>query len=130
MFEAVRLFGVTFPESDEEIQAAGGGRDPAGSPSSCAGARYRRPRARTDDHGRARAGRFIGLLVEAIGSDVQHATGVLALVIAKALSLSLQYGNCEESAFVYSCYAALLVSRYGNISWGCQFSEMALRLNE
>ncbi|WP_437593539.1 AAA family ATPase [Sorangium sp. So ce1000] len=128
MFEAVRLFGVTFPESEDEIQAAVEvelQRVPILLRGRAIADLALAPTA-TDERVRA----VIGLLVEAMAPTYSTRPAYWPLVIAKALSFSLQYGNCEESAFVYSCYAALLVSRYGNISWGCQFSEMALRLNE
>ncbi|APR76031.1 Signal transduction histidine kinase CheA [Minicystis rosea] len=128
MIEAVRLFGINLPESDDEIQAEADaelqripillrGRaiaDIARVPASMA------PRVRA----------ILDLLVEAMAPVYIARPAYWTLIIAKGLRLSLEHGSCDASAFVYSCYAIMLVSMYGNIPWALQFSEMSIRLNE
>ncbi len=126
-FEALRLFGVTLPESDEEIQAATdaeireisvnlGGRRIAELVDA--------PVA-TDRDART----IISLLVESISPAYIARPKCLSLVIGKAVNFSLRYGNTSESCFAYSCYASICVGR-GDVTSAFAFSEMSLRLNE
>ncbi len=48
----------------------------------------------------------------------------------KAVAFSLRHGNAPESCFAYSIYGLMLVSVFGDIPAGFQFSEMSIQLNE
>jgi predicted ATPase len=125
--EALRLFGVTFPESDEEMEAAFAaehrevsinlrGRriaDLASAP------------AVIDPDVRA----IIGLLVDAIPCVYNARPKMFGLTIIKALNFSLRYGSTEESCAAYSGYGIMLVAHFGDLQSGYEFSEMSLRLN-
>jgi PAS domain S-box-containing protein len=52
------------------------------------------------------------------------------LVVLKAVNYSLKFGNTEDSCFAYSMYAMLLVSIFHDIPTGYAFSEMTIQLNE
>ncbi|WP_292448484.1 AAA family ATPase [Methylibium sp.] len=52
------------------------------------------------------------------------------LLVSKAVNLSLQHGNCEDSCFAYSMYSMLLVSSFGDVPAGFEFSHMSISLNE
>ena len=125
--EAVRLFGVTVPESDEEIQAAAEA-EIRQIPSNLRGRRITdlvdAPVA-TDTDART----IIGLLAESMPHAYLARPKLYPLIVVKALNLSLRYGNVEESSYIYSCYAIMLVS-IGDIPRALQFSEISLRLNE
>jgi PAS domain S-box-containing protein len=128
MLEAMRLFGVTLPESDEEIDAAVQaemqqiatrlrGRSVAelvGAP------------VTTDANVRA----IIGLLAEAMPFVYSARPALWPLITSKGVNISLQHGHADESAFVYVCHAMVLVSPYGDVAGARQLSELALRVNE
>jgi PAS domain S-box-containing protein len=125
---ALRGFDIIFPETDQDVQAA---VDNA----------LRDVRVN-------RAGRLIGELVEApVATDPAiHAIVNLLLqamncafaarpafyplITLKAVNLSLQHGNTDNSSFAYGNYALMLVSLIGDIPTAVQFSEMSLKLNE
>jgi PAS domain S-box-containing protein len=126
--EAVRLFGMTTPESDEEIQVATEA-EMRQVPIHLRG----RPIAdlvdapvATDESVRA----IIGLLAEAMPLVYTGRPALWPLITVKGVNLCLQYGHAEESSFVYSCYAMVLVGISGDIPRALQFSEMSIRLNE
>lgn len=73
---------------------------------------------------------IIGLLVDMIPCAFIARNHLYPPLIAKALNLSLEYGNTEKSCVAYSGYAVVLASIYGDIASGYAFSELALRLNE
>ena len=128
VLEAARLFGVTIPESDEEIQAAT--EDEIRQvPSNLRGRRVAdlvdAPVAE-DESVRA----IIGLIAESSPLVYTARPALWPLITVKGVNLSLQRGHAEESSFVYSCYAMVLVSVIGDIPRALQFSEMAIRLNE
>ncbi|MEH2114201.1 AAA family ATPase [Nostoc sp.] len=52
------------------------------------------------------------------------------LVVLQAVNYSLKFGNTEDSCFAYSMYAMLLVSIFHEIPTGYAFSEMTIQLNE
>ncbi|XYI00972.1 AAA family ATPase [Sorangium sp. So ce1128] len=128
MIQALQLYRVMLPESDEEIQMA-------------AEAEIRqvsinlrgRPIAdlvdapvATDESVRA----LIGLLAESSPIVYTSRPALWLLLTAKGVNVSLQCGHAEESSFIYSYYSMVLVSIYHDIPRALQFSEMALRLNE
>ena len=57
-------------------------------------------------------------------------SSVFPLIVLTALNYSLNHGNTEDSCFAYSMYAMLLVSIFGDVSAGYEFSEMSMQLNE
>ena len=126
--EALQLFGVTFPESDDEIQATAdaefravsvnlGGRrigDLLDAPAADA------PEVRA----------IIDLLVDAAPGAYNGRPKLFPLVTMKAVNFSLRYGNTDQSSYAYAVHALTLVSVYGDMAQAFEFSEMALRLNE
>ncbi|MFM0092980.1 AAA family ATPase [Paraburkholderia sediminicola] len=125
---ALRDFGIIFPETDQEIQAAVGDglRDirvnQAGRP---IGKLVEAPVA-TDPATRA----IINLLIQAMPCAFAARPAFYPLFTLKAVNLSLQHGNTDNSSFAYGNYALMLVSRIGDIPTAVQFSEMSLKLNE
>jgi PAS domain S-box-containing protein len=126
--EALQLFGVTFPESNDEIQAA-------------ADAEYRAVSVnlgerRIDDLLDAPAAvapevrAIIDLLVDASPSAYNGRPKLFPLVVMKAVNFSLRYGNTDQSSYAYAVHALMLVGVYGELAQAFEFSEMALRLNE
>ncbi|XYI02375.1 AAA family ATPase [Sorangium sp. So ce1128] len=128
MLEALRLYGVTLPESDEEIQVAVEA-EIRQVPINLRGRRIAdlvdAPVA-TDEGVRA----LIGLIAESSPLIYSVRPALWPLLSAKGVNVSLQCGHAEESSFVYSCYSMVVVSILGDIPCAFQFSEMALRLNE
>ena len=126
--EALSLFGVTFPESDAEIQAT-------------ADTEYR---AVSVNLGERRIGdlldapaadapevrAIIDLLVDAAPSAYNGRPKLFPLVAMKAVNFSLRYGNTDKSSYAYAVHALMLVGVYGEMAQAFEFSEMALRLNE
>jgi PAS domain S-box-containing protein len=126
--DALRLFGVTFPEPEAEIQAA-------------AEAEYRdvplhlgeRRIADVLDAPRAADPAMqavINLLVEAVPCAYIGRPKLFPLITLKAVNFSLRYGHTEQSSFAYGAYALMLVSMMGDIPSAFEFSELSLRLNE
>ena len=124
----LQLFGVTFPETDEQIQVA---------------------IDEEKQHAIVNLGdRQISDLIDApIVQDQTIRTiislltsmgppaylskpNLFPLVVLKALNYSLKFGNTEESCFAYSMYSMLLVSMFRDIPSGYAFSDMTIRLNQ
>ncbi|WP_437870813.1 AAA family ATPase [Sorangium sp. So ce363] len=128
MLEALRLYGVTLPEPDEEIQVAVEAEIQE-VPINLRGRRIAdlvdAPVA-TDESVRA----LIGLVAESSPLIYSVRPALWALLTAKGVNVSLRCGHAEESSFVYSCYSMVVVSILDDIPCAFQFSEMALRLNE
>jgi PAS domain S-box-containing protein len=126
--EALRLFGVTFPESDEGIQAAADAEFQAIS----VNLGERRIGDLLDappvDAPEIRA--IIDLLVDAVPSAYNGRPKLFPLMAMKAVNFSLRYGNTDQSSFAYAVHALMLVGVYGDMAQAFEFSEMALRLNE
>ncbi len=126
--DALRLFGVTFPESDAEIQAAAEGeyRD---VPLHLGGRRIAdvvdAPKA-ADPAMQA----VINLLVEAAPCAYIGRPTLFPLITLKAVNFSLRYGHTEQSSFAFGVYSLMLVSLMGDIPSAFEFSELSLRLNE
>nr|WP_251031763.1 trifunctional serine/threonine-protein kinase/ATP-binding protein/sensor histidine kinase [Paraburkholderia strydomiana] len=125
---ALRDFGVIFPETDQDIEAAveEALRDIAinqeGRP---VGELVDAPVA-LDPEMRA----IINLLVEAMPCAFAARPVFYPLFTLRAVNLSLRHGNTDNSSFAYGNYALMLVSRIGDIATAVQFSEMSLKLNE
>jgi predicted ATPase/signal transduction histidine kinase len=78
----------------------------------------------------ARVRAVLGLVVDALPATYIARPALFPLLVVKALNLSLRHGNSAESCFVYSCYGMMLVSIFGDIPGGFEYSKVALRLNE
>ena len=126
--EALSHFGVTFPDSDEDIDLA-------------ITAQFRevpvnlkgRPIAALLDAPVAvepaiRA--IIDLLVDAVPCAYIARPPYFPLVTLEAVNRSMRYGNTDQSSYAYGVYAVMVVSVLGDISSAFQFSEMSLKLNE
>jgi signal transduction histidine kinase len=126
--EALGLFGVQFPPSDDEVEAAFAaeheeikrllrGRriaDLALAP------------VVTDPDVRA----ILSLLVDAMPCFFLARPKMFGLLVTKVLRFSLQYGNTEESCAGYTGYGIMLVAIFADIAAGLEFSELSLVLNE
>jgi diguanylate cyclase (GGDEF)-like protein/PAS domain S-box-containing protein len=127
MVEGARLFDLSFPPAGAELEAATDAEVRAISDS----LRGRRiadigaaaPLADSD------MGEAITLLVEALPVAYMIRPDYFALIVAKAVRLSLRYGHTEDSCMAYNCYGMVLL-RNGEIGSAVEMSEMALRLNE
>ncbi|MEH1886237.1 AAA family ATPase [Nostoc sp.] len=126
--EALKLFGVIFPDSAEEVQSAIaieknqvlinlGERqvsDLINAPV------IQDPNIKT----------LISLLTTLGPPTYLGRPDLFPLVVLKAVNYSLKFGNTEDSCFAYSMYAMLLVSIFHDILTGYAFSEMTIQLNE
>ncbi|MEH2060244.1 MAG: AAA family ATPase [Nostoc sp.] len=126
--EALKLFWVIFPDSNEEVQSAIaieksqvlinlGDRqisDLINAPV------IEDPNIKT----------LISLLTTFGPPTYLGRPDLFPLVVLKAVNYSLKFGNTEDSCFAYSMYAMLLVSIFDDIPTGYAFSEMTIKLNE
>jgi PAS domain S-box-containing protein len=126
--EALQLFGVVFPDSDDEIAATTAMEFRAIS----VNLRGRRVSDLLDapvaDDPKARA--VISLLVEAAPGAYNGRPELFPLVAMKAVNFALRYGNTEQSSYAYAVHALTLVSTYSDAAQAFAFSDMALRLND
>ncbi len=125
---ALRDFGIIFPETDQDIQAAvdDGLRDiRVNQAGRRIGELVEAPVA-TDPATRA----IVNLLIQAMPCAFAARPAFYPLFTLKAANLSLQHGNTDNSSFAYGNYALMLVSRIGDIPTAVQLSEMSLKLNE
>ncbi|MGF1933673.1 MAG: AAA family ATPase [Nostoc sp. ChiQUE02] len=126
--EALKVFGVIFPDSNEQVQSAIaieknqvlinlGDRqvsDLINAPV------IQDPNIKT----------LISLLTTLGPPTYLGSPHLFPLVVLKAVNYSLKFGNTEDSCFAYSMYAMLLVSIFHDIPTGYAFSEMTIQLNE
>jgi predicted ATPase/signal transduction histidine kinase len=73
---------------------------------------------------------IINLLVDAVPCAYIGQPTLFPLVTLKAVNLSMQHGNTDQSSFAYGVFAIMLVSLVGDIPSAAQFSELSLRLND
>ena len=126
--EALRLVGVTFPESDGEIQAAAAAElanVPINLRGRSIGELVDSPLAAD-----ATVQAIINLLVEAIPCAYIGRPKLFPLITPKAVNFSLRYGHTNQSSFAYGVFAVMLVSTVGDLATAFQYAEMSLRLNE
>ena len=126
--DALRLFNVTFPDSDAEIQAVTEAeyRD---VPLHLSGRRIADVlHAPSADDPAMQA--VINLLVEAVPCAYIGRPKLFPLLTLKAVNFSLRYGHTEQSSFAYGVYSLMLVSMMGDIPSAFEFSDLSLRLNE
>lgn len=126
--EGLRRFGVEFPEGDAEIQAA----FVAEHQEVRVNLRGRRIREIIDAAPAAdpEVMATIGLLIEAMPSLYIGRPSLFPLVVVRAVNLSLQHGNSEESCFPYTVYGMILAGVFGDFAQAAEFSEMSLELND
>jgi predicted ATPase/signal transduction histidine kinase len=68
-------------------------------------------------------------ILSAMNSAAYFAAPTLfSLLVLKQVSLSLQYGNAEESAYAYACFGSSLCAVVGDIELGYQFGQLAIEL--
>ncbi|MDZ8187728.1 MAG: AAA family ATPase [Nostoc sp. ChiSLP02] len=126
--EALKLFNIVLPKSDEEVEAA---------------IATERNRTKINLGDRQIADIInapiiqdpflkvpISLLTSLGPPAYLSKPNLFPLIVLKALNHSLQFGNTEESCFAYSMYSMLLVSIFRDIPGGYAFSEMTIRLNQ
>ncbi|MEJ2592079.1 MAG: AAA family ATPase [Candidatus Thiodiazotropha sp.] len=126
--EALRLYGIEFPDSDEEIRAA---------------IETEIEQVSVNLHGRqiedlaevplsedAQMRAIIGLLEETMPLTYTVNPQLWVLINTRGVNLCLQHGNVEEAPFIYSGYAMILVGVVRDIPAAIRFSEMCIRLNE
>jgi PAS domain S-box-containing protein len=128
--EALRLFGVTLPkagEDGEDIRAA----TEAEHRLVTGNLRGRRiidllhiPPA-SDAETKA----LLGLMADSAPPFVLLRSESWVLFLAKAVNICLQRGHSDESAFLYSFYAAALIEDIRKIQTALQFSDLAIELN-
>jgi PAS domain S-box-containing protein len=126
--EALKIFGVSFPETDADIRTA-----TESEIQLVAINLHGRPIADIadipiSDDADARA--IISLLEEAMPLIYVTRSLLWPLITARGVNLCLLHGNTDESPFVYSCYAMVAVAICTDIPAAIQFSEMAIKLNE
>jgi PAS domain S-box-containing protein len=126
--EALRLVGITFPESDEEIQAAAAA-ELAEVPINLRG-RFIGELVDSPLVGDPTVQAIINLLVEAIPCAYIGRPKLFPLITPKAVNFSLRYGHTYQSSFAYGVFAVMLVSAVGDLATAFEYSEMSLRLNE
>ncbi|MEA5602154.1 AAA family ATPase [Nostoc sp. UHCC 0252] len=126
--KALKLFGVAFPDTKEEVQAAIaieknqvltnlGNRQVSDLINSIV---IQDPNIKT----------VISLLTTLGPPTYLGRPDLFPLVVLKAVNYSLKFGNTEDSCFAYSMYAMLLVSIFHDIPTGYEFSKMTIQLNE
>jgi PAS domain S-box-containing protein len=126
--EALRLVGIAFPESDEEIQAAAAA-ELADVPINLRG-RFIGELVDSPLAADPTVQAIINLLVEAIPCAYIGRPKLFPLITPKAVNFSLRYGHTNQSSFAYGVFAVMLVSAVSDLATAFQYSEMSLRLNE
>jgi PAS domain S-box-containing protein len=126
--EALQLFGVTFPESDEKLRAAADIEFRAITANLGKRSISDLLDAPTADAPEVHA--IIDLLVDAAPSAYNGRPSLFPLMVMKAVNLSLRCGNTDKSSYAYAVHALMLVGVYGEMAQAFEFAEMALRLND
>ncbi|MHC5597924.1 MAG: AAA family ATPase [Nostoc sp.] len=150
--EGLQLFGVTFPDSNEDMEGAIAKRSSVGVRVSVS----EREASRREALIAIEKNQVLINLADRQVSDLINAPVIqdpniktlisllttlgpptylsrpdlFPLVVLKAVNYSLKFGNTEDSCFAYSMYAMLLVSIFHDIPTGYAFSEMTIKLNE
>jgi len=122
--DALRLFGIELPESDESIVAAieTEERELANNLRGRGIAELADAPPATDPTVRM----IIGLIVEAI-APIYATQRYFPLLAAKGVNLCLRHGNMVEASALYNGYALVLVGR-GDFKSAFEFSDMSVRL--
>jgi predicted ATPase/signal transduction histidine kinase len=128
MFEAARLFNVSFPAAGPEMEAAI-------DADVCDIATFLEGRRIADFADApplrdAELETVIALLVDTIPAAYLTRPDCFALITAKATKLSLRFGCTEDACFAYSTFGMALLARQSDVALAFEYSELALRLNE
>ena len=126
--DALRYFGLSLPDTDDEIRAAIETQFREIPVNLCGrpiGELIDAPVA-TDPSMRA----IIDLLVDAAPCAYIGRPSLFPLIALEAVNRSMRHGNTDQSSFAYAIYAIMLVSIFGDIASAFQYSEMSLELNE
>ncbi len=126
--EALNQFGISFPDADQDIWAATDAEIKSVSVNLCGRCIADLADIPLSDDAETRA--VISLLEEAMPIIFGVRAQLWPLVTAMGVNLCLKRGHADESPFVYSCYAMVLVGVVHDIPSAIQFSEMAIELNE
>jgi predicted ATPase/signal transduction histidine kinase/tRNA A-37 threonylcarbamoyl transferase component Bud32 len=126
--EAFALFGVTFPQTEEEVRAAFMVEAQAIIPN-LNGRRIAdlvdAPLATDPD-----AIATIDLFTDFLPCGYNAGARIFPLVILKVLNVCLRSGNTANACTAYSGSALILSSFFGDITSAYEFSQMSLALNE
>jgi PAS domain S-box-containing protein len=125
---ALQMFGVTFPETDEQVQTAIDGEKQQAVVN--LGDRQIADLINAPIVEDITLKSIISILTSMGPPAYLSKPNLFPLVVLKALNYSLKFGNTAESCFAYSMYSMLLVSIFRDIPTGYAFSEMTIRLNE
>ncbi len=126
--EALRLFGVTLPEFQEEIQAE--------IDVDAAAVRTKLQSRKIADLLDAPlvTDPEIKAVVELLGSLCPCSAMARPMTypwyVGKMVDYILTYGNTEEASVAYIGFAVMMIERFGEIRTAFELSEMALELNE
>jgi predicted ATPase/signal transduction histidine kinase len=127
-FAGLELFGMRFPASRDDIGAATDAEQQSATVN-LAGRSvaelYDAPLVSDPT-----IAAIICLLADSFTSVYTAHASLLPLVVLRALNLCLRHGNIEESCGVYSCYGFVVLSLYGEIRLGAEFSDMSVRLSQ
>lgn len=126
--EALKLFGVEFPASDDEIDAAFAAEH--AEVKLLLGDRRIADLALAPTVEDPDVRAILSLLVDAMPCFFLARPKMFGLLVTKVLSFSLRYGNTAESCAGYTGYAIMLVAIFGEIAAGLQLSELSVALNE
>jgi predicted ATPase/signal transduction histidine kinase len=72
----------------------------------------------------------LNVLAEVVMVAIFTDANLLALVLCRMVSLSLEHGNCDASCFAYVSLGTLAWSRFGNYEAGFQFGKLGYDLVE
>jgi len=125
--EALRCFGVRFPESDPEIEAAVQARH-ADLPALLAGRAIGDLLTAPVAHEPVTRA-IIDLLVECMPCAYTSRPPLFPLITMEAAFRSIRDGNIEQSCFAYGAFAIWLIAGPEDIDSAWQFSELSLQLN-
>ncbi|RFU49828.1 PAS domain S-box protein [Paraburkholderia sp. DHOC27] len=125
---ALRDFGIVFPETPQGIDAAF--REGLQNVHVNQGTRPVSALVETPVATDPAILAIVNLLLQAMNCAFAARPAYYPLITLKAVNLSLQHGNTENSSFAYGNYALMLVSLIGDIPAAVQFSEMSIKLNE
>jgi PAS domain S-box-containing protein len=72
----------------------------------------------------------VEVLSRATSPSTYTDANLAALTICKAITLSLEYGNCDASCFAYAMFASLAGPRFGEYQAGFRFGQLGYELVE
>jgi predicted ATPase/signal transduction histidine kinase/CheY-like chemotaxis protein/HPt (histidine-containing phosphotransfer) domain-containing protein len=125
--EALRLYGVSFAETDKELME---NIEPARQALT-----HQLADKRIADLmelpivDNPEISMIIGLMTDLLTAAYSVRPALVPSILLKALDLSLKHGNTSDSCVIYSNYGLIVAGMFGDIATGFEFSEMSLRLN-